>query len=147
MNALRVAVTLDPKNEELRAAFEKAQGAADTILCEIYARQGKYEENSGNWAEAAKSWGMVVLARPRDAEAHDRAANAILKAGGDLHEGARLAQIACTIEPAQPQFKISLASVYIAAGLTLNARRELEAALQLAPHDGTIQALLKRAGG
>jgi hypothetical protein len=41
---------------------------------------------------------------------------------------------------------VTLANVYVAAGLGLNARRELETAAQLAPHDGNIQALLKRVG-
>jgi hypothetical protein len=34
--------------------------------------------------------------------------------------------------------------VYVAAGLTLTARRELETAAQLAPHDATIDALFRR---
>jgi hypothetical protein len=40
---------------------------------------------------------------------------------------------------------LTLAEIYIAAGLTLNARRELEAAARLAPDDANIEALLKRA--
>jgi len=36
------------------------------------------------------------------------------------------------------------ALAYVAAGLTLNAKREVELAAQLSPHDGTIQALQKR---
>jgi len=40
---------------------------------------------------------------------------------------------------------VTLATVYLAAGLVLNAKREFEAVVQLAPHDGTISAFLKRA--
>ena len=78
--------------------------------------------------------------------AHERAANALVKAEGDLHEASRMAQRAAALDPKNPQFRATLASVYLAAGLALNARRELETAAQLAPHDGTIQALLKRVG-
>ena len=41
---------------------------------------------------------------------------------------------------------MALATVYLAAGLALNARRELDAAAQLAPHDDTIVAMMRRAG-
>ena len=36
------------------------------------------------------------------------------------------------------------ANVYLSAGLSLNAKRELETALQLAPSDAATLALLKR---
>jgi hypothetical protein len=36
--------------------------------------------------------------------------------------------------------------VYLAAGMVLNAQRELETAAQLAPHDDNIQAMMKRVG-
>jgi predicted Zn-dependent protease len=85
-----------------------------------------------------------VKARPGDAAAHERAAIAIVKSEGDLHEARRLGLEACRLEPANPAFRVTLANVYLAAGLTLNARRELETAAQLAPHDGTIQAMLRR---
>ena len=55
-----------------------------------------------------------------------------------------LAQQAIALEPSNANYRVTLANVYLAAGLTKNARRELEAALQLAPGDGTIQSLLKR---
>jgi hypothetical protein len=41
---------------------------------------------------------------------------------------------------------MTLANIYLAAGLTLNARRELEAAALLAPQDDSIQAILRRLG-
>ena len=86
----------------------------------------------------------VVGARPNEAHCHERAANSIVRAAGDLHEAARLGQRACVLEPANAKLKVTLANVYLAAGLTLNAKRELEAAAQLSPQDDTIQALLKR---
>jgi predicted Zn-dependent protease len=88
----------------------------------------------------------VCRARGNDANAHERAANAIVKAGGDLHEAARLAQQACALDAESAPFRVTLASVYLAAGLSRNARRELETAAQLAPHDDNIQAMLKSVG-
>jgi hypothetical protein len=143
-NAYRVAVTLAPDDADLRARAEVAQRAADEVLSETYERQAIYEEKSERWADAARSWARVVRARPKDARAHDRAAGAMAKSGGDLHEAARLAKIACALMPRSGTPRRTLAEVYIAAGLTLNAKRELEAAAQLSPNDVSIAELLKR---
>jgi len=145
-NAFRVAMTLMPGEPGLVQRAQEAQKSADSILAETYTRQGSYEEKNEQWADAARSWARVCKARPDDAAAHEHAANAIVKAEGDLHEASRLAQRACTLDAANARFRTTLASVYLAAGLTRNARRELETAAQLAPHDDNIQAMLKRVG-
>jgi tetratricopeptide (TPR) repeat protein len=145
-NNFRVALTLTPDDVDLQRRAREAQEHADALLAETYAKQGAYEERNGQWVEAARSWARVCKSRPDDATLHERAANALLKASGDLHEASRLAQRACEIEPKRLSARVTLANVYLAAGLTLNARRELETAAQLAPHDDTIQAMLKRVG-
>jgi Flp pilus assembly protein TadD len=143
-NAFRVARSLQPDDPKLAAMAASTQTRADAILFETYTRQAGYEEKNGQWSDAAKSWTRVCKLRPDDAAAHDRGATALVKAERDLHEASRMAQRACALEPANPAFRVSLAKVYLAAGLGLNARRELETATQLAPHDVTIQAMLKR---
>jgi len=145
-NAFRVALSLRPDDPELDRLARDAQAKADELLASTYENQAKYEEQNSQWAEAARSWGRVCRVRPNDARAHERGANAIVKAGADLHEAGRLAQRACTLDPDNTAFRITLANVYLAAGLTLNARRELETAAQQSPQDGTIQAMLKRVG-
>jgi len=145
-NAFRVAMTLTPGDAEIVRRAQEAQGSADAILADTYARQAGYEEKNGQWADAARSWARVCKGRPEDAVAHERAAAALVQSGGDLHEASRLATRACYLNPASAAFRVTLASVYLAAGLTRNARRELETAAQLAPHDGTIKAMLERVG-
>jgi len=145
-SAFRVAQSLSPEDGDLARRAAEAQTKADAVLCETYTKQARYEEKSGQWADAARSWARVCRTRPDEATAHERAANALVKADGDLHEASRLAQVSTALDPKNPQFRVTLANVYLAAGLALNARRELETAAQLAPHDGTIQALLKRVG-
>jgi curved DNA-binding protein CbpA len=145
-NAYRVAATLSPDDEAVQKVAREAQTKADEVLADTYMKQASYEEKNGQWIEAARSWVRVCRVRPDAAQAHERAANAFVKAGADdLHEAARLAQRACTLEPTNTPYRVTLAGVYLAAGLALNARRELETAAQHAPHDGTIQAMLKRA--
>lgn len=145
-NNLRVAVTLTPEDKDLAARAAEAQTRADAMLAEAYMKQAQYEEKNGQWPEAARSWARVCKVRGQDGHAHERAAHAIVKGNGDLHEAARLARHACGLDPENARYRVTLASVYAAAGLTRNARRELETAAQLAPHDGTIQAMLESAG-
>jgi curved DNA-binding protein CbpA/Flp pilus assembly protein TadD len=143
-NAFRVAQSLAPGDASLEMLALEAQTKADAVLSETYAKQAGYEEKTGQWAGAARSWARVCKSRPSDADAHEHAANAMVKAGGDLHEAARLAERACTLVPKTARYRVALANVYLAAGLTLNARRELDTAAQLAPHDDTIQQLMRR---
>jgi curved DNA-binding protein CbpA len=143
-NAFRVAASLLPQDDQIQKRAKETQGRADEMLADTYAKQAAYEEKMGQWAEASRSWQRVCKGRPKDANACDRAANAMLKAEGDLHEAARLAQQAIAIAPDTTAFRVTLANVYLAAGLGLNARRELETAARRAPHDDTIQAMLKR---
>lgn len=145
-NAFRVAMTLAPDDADIARRTQEAQGRADAILADTYTRQAGYEEKNGQWADAARSWARVCKGRPDDPAAHERAAAALVQSSGDLHEAARLAQRACFLNPASAAFRATLATVYLAAGLTRNARRELETAAQLAPHDGSIQAMLERVG-
>jgi thioredoxin-like negative regulator of GroEL len=143
-NALRVALSFDADNAELKAAHDEAQRASDSLLAEQYAKQGDYEEKAEKWAEAARSWRRVVRAREGDLKAHERAAFCLLKASGDLHEASALAQRAVQLAPKDLQARLTLANVYLAAGLSKNAKRELETAAGIAPDDPTVTALLKR---
>jgi curved DNA-binding protein CbpA len=145
-NAFRIAASLTPEDVELTQKARGAKVKADLLLSETYTKQGRYEETHGQWPEAARSWARVCKVCPNDANAHERAANAVVKAGGDLHDGARFAQRACEIDPKNPLYRITLATCYAAAGLGLNARRELDTATQLAPHDDNIQGMIRRVG-
>jgi curved DNA-binding protein CbpA len=145
-NSLRVALTFDGENAELKAAYDKAQRASDQILGEQYLKQADYEEKAEKWAEAARSWRRVARAREDDARAHERAAHCLVKAAGNLHDASALAQRAVQLAPRDAAVRVTLANVYLAAGLALNARRELETAAQLAPNDASIASLLKRIG-
>jgi tetratricopeptide (TPR) repeat protein len=142
-NAFRVAATLSPNDPTLERSATDAQSQAEAVLGETYARQASYEEKTAQWAEAARSWTRVCAVRPNDADAHERAANAIIQTGGNLQEASRLAERACALDASQARFRVTLAQVYIAAGLSSNARRELETAAQLDPQDGNIQAMMK----
>jgi curved DNA-binding protein CbpA len=142
--SLRIAADLVPGDPELEAKAQRAREQADVILCDTYTKQAQYEETSQRWADAARSWARVCRAAPSNIDAHVRAVTAILNSRGDLHEAARLAKRACEVEPHAAKHRVMLGSVYLAAGLALNARRELDTAAQMAPQDDTIKEMIRR---
>jgi tetratricopeptide (TPR) repeat protein len=144
-NAYRMALQVNPDDPDLRRALDDAQFEANLVLAEAYRKQASYEEKSEKLVEAARSWQRVAKAMPDDAPAHARAASCLLRANTDLRTAATLAQKAIALAPEAVKFRLILAEVYLAAGLTLNAKRELEAAARLAPDDANIEALLKKA--
>ncbi len=143
-NAFRIAISLLPDDEELLAKQGAAQKAADAILCETYERQANYEEKAANFREAARNWCRVARIKTADAHAHERAANALVRSDGDLHQAKELGMRAVELEPQHVAHRVTLANVYLAAGLPLNAKRELLTAKQFAPQDATVSAMLRR---
>lgn len=144
MTAFRLALTVSPNDADLKREHDEAQGKANAILGEQYKKQASYEEKSGDFAAAARTWTRAAKALSVDAHCQDRAAFAILKAGGSLHEARAYAQRAVDLDPKKATYRVTLAEIFLAAGLPLNARRELDTAAQLAPGDGAIEALLKK---
>jgi curved DNA-binding protein CbpA len=143
-NAYRIAIHLTPEDPEVLVKQQQGQRAADLILYETYERQANYEEKSGNFREAARNWCRVARIKTTDAHAHDRAAHALVRSDGDLHLAKELGMRAVELDPNAAAYRITLANVYLAAGLPLNARRELLTAKQFAPQDPTVSAMLRR---
>ncbi len=144
LNSLRVALSFDPDNAELNALTVNTQKQADEILSVNYEKQARYEEKAENWREAARSWAKVARARPNEAIAHERAANAILRSGGNMREASELAKRAVAIEPQNAGHRATLAAVYIGGGMMLNAKREIDAALQLSPTHPAVLHVARR---
>jgi curved DNA-binding protein CbpA len=144
-NAFKVALSFAPDDVKLKELYEITQQKADTLLAESYQKQAAYEERFEHWAEAAKSWVRVTKARPNDARAHDRAAHTLWKAGTDLRQAAEHGKKATMLDPSNAQYKVTLATVYLAAGMLLNAKRELEQAQQLDPKNQQVKTLLQQA--
>ncbi len=145
-NALRLAATIEPNNEELVARAREWAGKAAVALAEHHLKLGDNEAQLGRWAEAARAYVRAVDGRPDDVSLLDKAARALMQAGGDLHRAADLARRAVELRPTVARHRITLAEVYLAANLALNARRELAEAARLSPDDAQVKALLKSLG-
>ncbi len=142
---LQAALVIDPKNQELLAEYDRVSKVVARNLAVNYEKQAQYEEKTGNWQAAARSWARVSDGRPEDAHAAYKAAEAMLKASDDLHRAQKYAQKAVNLDGRNLTHLTVLARVYLAAGLKLNAVRELEKAAQLAPGDELVNNLLREA--
>ena len=80
--------------------------------------------------------------RPADPELAIRAAK-IAQALGELRKAKELAAHAVELAPDNGAYRRTLGLVYRDAGLTANARRELEAALRGDPNDAEAKAALR----
>jgi len=139
----RSMLELTPDDEQLKQTLGEAEKKAVQVLADMYLKQARYEEKEERWKEAARSYSRVAEALPNDAPVQERAAFALLKSDGDLHQAAQYARRAVELSEKKPEYRTTLARVYLAAGLKLNARRELEIASELAPGDANISRLLK----
>jgi tetratricopeptide (TPR) repeat protein len=140
---LQVALSVEPNNGEIISEYDRVSKVVARNLAANYEKQAVYEEKTGNWKAAARSWSRASDGRPEDANAARRAAEAMLKSSGDLHRAQVYAQRAVSLEGRRVENLTVLARVYLAAGLKLNAARELEKAAQLAPKDEMVNNLLR----
>ncbi|MFI5308796.1 MAG: DnaJ domain-containing protein, partial [Polyangiales bacterium] len=142
---LQAGLVVDPNNPELLAEYERVSKVVARNLADNYEKQAQYEEKTSNWEAAARSWARVSDGRPEDAAAARSAAEAMLKTRSDLHRAQKYAQKAVALDGKNVTNLTVLARVYLAAGLKLNALRELEKAAHLAPRDEMVNNLLREA--
>ena len=141
-NAYRIAASLDQADEDLQRASAETQQLAATVLAEGYLKQAEYEENHERWEDAAISYAKVCAGRPEEALPHERAAYAILKAGGNVRKAVELARRAVELGPEAPEYRLTLARAYAAAGLAKSANGEIARAAELARNDARMRELV-----
>jgi curved DNA-binding protein CbpA len=144
-NAYRLARNFAPDDELLREQCEVAELEASRALADEYLRLAQYEERAERWREAARSYTRAADGMAHDAGVQQRAAEMMLRAGADLHAAAEYAKRAIARDPKNARFHCTLGEIYMAAGLGLSARRELELAAEYAPEDTRIAKLLAAA--
>jgi curved DNA-binding protein CbpA len=143
-NAYRLALALDPENPEIIRAHREATQQAAIALADGYLKQGDYESRKGQWVGAARSYARAVAGMPEDPIVLQKAAHATLKAGTDLRQAAEFAKRAVSIAPKRLESRLTLIEAYLGAGFAAGAKRELEAAREIAPQDDRITELSKR---
>jgi curved DNA-binding protein CbpA len=142
-NALRIAASLVPDNPEISARLSAAQNDAESLLAGHYLAQAQYEEREGRMAEAARSYGRATVGSP-DARTFERAAYCALMASGDLRLAGEHARRAVALSADDVQSRVTLARIYVAAGMKQSGLAEFERAATLAPKDDTIRDWIRR---
>lgn len=142
-NSYQLALQLDPDNQVLTQAHADAQLAATSMLAGGYLQQAQYEERAERWREAARSYTRAADGMLEDAWVQSKAAEMMLRADLDLRKAAEYAKRATGLAPKNAAHHVILGKIYLAAGLALNARREIELAAELSPSDASIARLLE----
>jgi curved DNA-binding protein CbpA len=143
-NALRIALTIEPDNPEIAVAYRDAARLAAVALADGYLKQGDYESRNNQWLEASRSYAKAAAGMPDNPSVMQKAAQSLLKSGNDMHQAADFAKKAVALAPKRIEARLVLIEVYIAAGLPLAAKRELELAREIAPRDDRMMELSKR---
>jgi tetratricopeptide (TPR) repeat protein len=143
-NAYRLALALDPENPEIIRAHREATQQAAIALADGYLKQGDYESRNSQWSGAARSYARAVAGMPEDPIVLQKAAHAALKAGTDPRAAAEFAKRAVALAPKRIENRLTLIEAYLVAGFAAGAKRELEAAREIAPRDDRIAELSKR---
>jgi curved DNA-binding protein CbpA len=142
-NALRIAVSLAPTDEELALQLSEVAGKARHELSASYLAQAEYEERDEKWLAAAKSYARALVGRP-EAKIHDKVAHCLLSGDGDLREAGEMAKKAVMMQPDAAAFRLTLARFYIKAGMKQSAEGELSRAATLAPSDDKVADWIRR---
>jgi curved DNA-binding protein CbpA len=155
VNGLRIAATLVPDNPEISARLQEAQTEATILLADHYLTQAQYEEREGRLVDAARSYGRATLGKP-NARTFERAAYCTLMAEGDLRVAGDYARKAVALLQAgqgsghaptpgeEAQARVTLARIYVGAGMKQSGLAEFERAATLAPKDDTIRDWIRR---
>ncbi len=143
VNSLRIALTLAPDDAAVRELYEKADAEAARHLASRHEASARYEEKSGHWEEAARSWQRVADARAGETEPLQRSAECYLHTS-DPKRGVTPAREAVKLEPDNFDLRLTLARAYEAAGLIASALGELGRAIEQVPGDDELRAWRRR---
>ena len=123
------------RHDELHAATSKE-------LARLSLSQAKFAESTGDLQAALQHAEQACRFGPTNADHWDVRARLLLRLGRDLHQARDAAMRAIQFAPQVVAYRVTMVRVYLAAGLPKNARREVEAALEVDPSDHQLKTLL-----
>jgi len=143
-SALRLALNLSGDDPALKARLAEVETTAHAEMSDTYLAQASYEERTGRFAEATRSYEKASRGKPTG-KVFDKVAACALRAGDELHTAVEFARKAVRLEPDVVRYRQTLIQAYLAAGLKTSAIAEIDRAQALAPEDEQIKDWLKRA--
>jgi curved DNA-binding protein CbpA len=142
-NALRVAQSLSPQDATIAERLAQTQAMAAMTLADTYLRQAEYEERSGRFEAAARTYERAARSKPSP-QAWESAARCLLESGGDLRLAGEYAKQSITLDAERATSHLILARIFLSAQMRSSAVAELERARRIDPNNDTVLSLLKR---
>jgi curved DNA-binding protein CbpA len=142
-NSIRLALTLDPNNQDFKKLLEEVAPRADEIRAENDFRRGRMEESMGRIEEAITAYLRSIEANPNDARALHQVASLLLEMRRDLRQALTFSRKANQLEQDNPEYLLVLAKLYTELNMKKNAIREYTRYLVLNPLDERSEEVLK----
>jgi curved DNA-binding protein CbpA len=142
-NSIRLALTLDPKNEIFERLLDEVAPRANEIRAESEFRRGRVEESMGRIEEAISAYLRAFEASPSDARALHRTALLLYELGRDMRQALTFSRKANQLEQDNSEYLLILAKLYTELDMKKNAIREYTRYLVLNPLDERAEETLK----
>jgi curved DNA-binding protein CbpA len=133
--SVRLAIAFDPENSAYRESFPDVQRKAHGERAKHLVKQAEGALEMRDYAAALDHFEEALHFRPGDAELAFRTAKLAVQVGADPKRAKDFAAQAVEVAPDNAAYRTLLGAIYKSAGLTANAKRELEAALRLDPQN------------
>lgn len=140
---MRIAATIAPDDHEIHKQLEEFELRSTRELRDAYIDRAREAERNGQPAEAATLYEKAARSAPTPSILL-KAAQCLLASNAELRKAANLVKQSLTLNEAHVEAHVTLAKIYIAAGMQTSAALELERASTLAPNDASIKLLLKQ---
>ena len=107
-------MAVDPENAEAVSGLDTAAQRAAVSGAAVNLKRAETELAHGQVGEAARFFARAAAGMPDDAAVHRKAADALVRAKGDLHKAAELARRAVALASDDAEARATLADVYLA---------------------------------
>jgi len=142
-NSAKIALVLDPDNEEIKRLHDEVNPKASEMRATKEFKRGQGEESMGRQEEALEAYLRAIEANPNDARPMLHAATLLLELNRDLRQGLTFCRMAKQLEPDNTKIVLTLGRIYVAMGMHKNAIREILQYVAQNPLDEQTAALLK----
>lgn len=145
-NSIKLALALEPDNQEYKAFLDEVGPDAAKIRAEKEYRRGQAEEAVGKYEDALQAYLVAIENCPDESRALARAAALLLELKRDLRQALEFSRRAQFLDPDEPKHSLTTANIYEAMEMWLNAQRELKRYVTSNPLDEKAAERLKQLG-
>ena len=129
--ALHFACELDPDNQQYKEHFRVIRKEARALKAAEFIAAAENAESFSNYGRAIEQYRKAVSYECEEAAPYARLAYLVSKLDPDPREIIHLLQIAVQKDPDNAEYHCLLGEAYFRQGMSLNAKREFQAALAI----------------